>query len=250
MTSTNIKTPDWLREMETILEELNEGVVVVDDQLRVIFANDALIRMGHYERDELYGRTPDAIFPLEDLPNIKRQHESGHRYGRHRSEFYLPRKDGVKIPAIFSGRVVQGPDTQDYVLITVTDISPQKRVEEQLRESNTLLGKRQMEIEAELALAARVQQSLAPKSLVWKNLAVEAYFSPANTIGGDFGVVLPHGNDSLSIVLSDVCGHGVGPALMANRIYSETIHALGRKLEPGNLLRELHHFVHTRIPVD
>jgi sigma-B regulation protein RsbU (phosphoserine phosphatase) len=37
---------------------------------------------------------------------------------------------------------------------------------------------------------------------------------------------------------------------MANRIYSETLHALGRKTEPGALLRELHHFVHTRIPVD
>jgi phosphoserine phosphatase RsbU/P len=37
---------------------------------------------------------------------------------------------------------------------------------------------------------------------------------------------------------------------MANRIYSETLHALGRRLEPGTLLQELHHFVHTRIPVD
>jgi PAS domain S-box-containing protein len=244
------ETPDWLREMETILEELNEGVVVVDDQLRVIFANEALTRMGHFERGEIQGRTPDAIFPSEDLPSIKRQHESGHRYGRHRTEFYLPRKDGTKIPAIFSGRVIQGPDKQDYVLLTVTDISAQKGIEEQLRESNSLLQKRQDEMEAELALAAHVQQSLAPHSLIWKNLAVEAYYSPARTIGGDFGVVFPQGDDSLSIVLSDVSGHGVGSALMANRIYSETLHALGRKPEPGTLLRELHHFVHTRIPVD
>ena len=116
MPNTTTETPDWLREMETILEELNEGVVVVDDQLRVIFANEALTRMGHFERDEIQGRTPDAIFPSEDLPYIKRQHESGHRYGRHRSEFYFPRKDGTKIPAIFSGRVIQGPDKQDYVV--------------------------------------------------------------------------------------------------------------------------------------
>jgi serine phosphatase RsbU (regulator of sigma subunit) len=108
----------------------------------------------------------------------------------------------------------------------VTDISAQKGIEEQLRESNSLLQKRQDEMEAELALAAHVQQSLAPHSLIWKNLAVQAYYSPARTIGGDFGVVLPQGDDSLSIVLSDVSGHGVGSALMANRIYSETLHAL------------------------
>lgn len=250
MPNTSTETPVWLRDMETILEELNEGVVVVDDQLRVIFANEGLMRMGHYERNEIQGCTPEAIFPSEDLPYIKRQHESGHQYGRHRSEFYFPRKDGGKIPAIFSGRIIQGPDKQDYVLLTVTDISSQKGIEEQLRESNSLLQKRQDEMDAELALAAHVQQSLAPHSLTWKNLTVEAYYSPARTIGGDFGVVLAQGDDSLSIVLSDVSGHGVGSALMANRIYSETLHALGRKTDPGTLLRELHHFVHTRIPVD
>jgi PAS domain S-box-containing protein len=249
MPNTTIETPDWLREMETILEELNEGVVVLDDELRVIFANEALTRMGHFERGEIQGLTPDAIFPSEDLPSIKRQHESGRRYGRHRTEFYFPRKDGGKIPAIFSGRVIQGPDKQDYVLLTVTDISAQKGIEEQLRESNSLLQKRQDEMDGELALAAHVQQSLAPHSLIWKNLAVEAYYSPARTIGGDLGVVFPQG-DSLSIVLSDVSGHGVGSALMANRIYAETLHALGRKTDPGVLLREIHHFVHTRIPID
>ena len=110
MPNTTIETPNWLREMGTILEELNEGVVVVDDQLRVIFANEALTRMGHFEREEIQGRTPDAIFPPNDIPHIMRQHESGHRYGRNRDEFYLPRKDGQKIPVIFSGRIIQGPD--------------------------------------------------------------------------------------------------------------------------------------------
>lgn len=248
--NTTTEPPDWLREMESILEELNEGVVVVDDQLRVIFANETLTSMGGFERGEIQGCTPDAIFPRAELPYIKQQHESGHRYGRHRSEFYFPRKDGGKIPAIFSGRVIQGPDKQEYVLLTVTDISAQKGIEEQLRESNSLLQKRQDEIDAELALAAHVQQSLAPHSLIWKNLAVEAYYSPARTIGGDFGVVHPQGDDSLSVVLSDVSGHGVGSALMANRIYSETLHALRRKIDPRTLLRELHHFVHTRIPAD
>jgi len=48
-----IETPDWLRQMESILETLNEGVVIVDDRLRVIFANDAVIRLGGYECGEI-----------------------------------------------------------------------------------------------------------------------------------------------------------------------------------------------------
>jgi PAS domain S-box-containing protein len=250
MPDANTQTPEWLRQMESILEELNEGVVIVDNQLRVVFANEALIRLGRYEPEELKGRTPDAIFPPEDVPYILRQHESDQRYGRHRHEFYLPRKDGEKIPAIFSARVIQGPDGQEYVLLIVTDISAQKRVEEQLRQSNALLEQRQKEIEDELSLAARVQESLAPRSMVWNDLAVEAYYSPAHTIGGDFGVVLPHGDELLSLLMSDVSGHGIGSALMANRIYSEALRELERKTGPGTLLRRLHDFVHKRIPLD
>jgi sigma-B regulation protein RsbU (phosphoserine phosphatase) len=250
MSDSNLQTPDWLRQTESILEELNEGVAIVDDRLRVVFANEALIRMGLYERGEIEGRTPDAIFPPKDIPYIMRQHESGHRYGRSRSEFYLPRKNGEKIPSIFSGRLIRGPDGREYVLLIVTDISAQKRVEEQLRESNALLEKRHMEMEAELALAARVQQSLAPQSLVWNDVSVETYYSPARTIGGDFGVVFPHSDEVLTVLMCDVSGHGIGSALMANRIYSETLHALERKAGPDIMLRRVHDFVHDRLETD
>jgi PAS domain S-box-containing protein len=250
MPSGVIQNPTWLRQMASILEELNEGVIIIDDQLRVIFANEALIRLGRYERREIQGHTPDAIFPREDLPYIMRQHELGQHYGRHRNEFYFPRKDGEKIPAIFSRRIIKGPDGKDYSLVIVTDISAQKHVEEQLRESNALLEKRQLEIEAELSLAARVQQSLAPRSLVWNNLAIEAYYGPARIIGGDFGVILSEGDEFLNIVMCDVSGHGIGSALVANRIYSETLHELERKAGPGTLLQRLHKFVYDRLAVD
>ena len=248
MPNVTVETPNWLLQMENILEELNEGVAIVDEQLRIVFANEALLQLGLYKRGELLGRTPDAIFPPEDMPYILRQHESALRYGRSHNEFSLPRKDGQKVPVISSGRVIQGPDGREYVVVTVTDISEQKRVEAQLRESNALLEDRQNEIEADLAIAERVQQSLAPHGLAWKNLSVEAYYSPARTIGGDFGVVLPQHDIFLDVVVCDVSGHGVGSALMANRIYSETLHALEHTGGPASLLLRLHAFVLDRIP--
>jgi sigma-B regulation protein RsbU (phosphoserine phosphatase) len=250
MADANIQTPEWLRQTKSILEELNEGVVITDDQLRVVFANEALLRLGRYQPGEIQGRSPDAIFPPEDIPHIMQQHESGHRQRHSRNEFYFPRRDGEKIPAIFSGREIQGPDGQEYVLLVVTDISAQKQIEEQLRESNVLLEQRQREIEAELTLAARVQQSLAPQNLIWSDVSVETYFNPARTIGGDFGVVFPHGDEALSILMCDVSGHGIGSALMANRIYSETLHQLERKTGPTTVLRRVHDFVHDHLATD
>src|SRR5271168_989760 len=194
MPDTNIQNSHWLL-LTPILEALNEGVIVVDDQSRVVFANEALLRLGGYQRSETYGLTPDTIFPPEDLPYIMEQQAAAQRDGHHRHEFYFPRKDGEKIPVIYSIREVPGPQGQTFSLIVVTDITEQKRVEEQLRQSNELLKERQCQIEAELSLAERVQQSLAPRAIVWNNFAVEVHYSPASTIGGDFGIVLPQGDE-------------------------------------------------------
>lgn len=248
MLDADIQSPDWLLQMEVILEALNEGVVIVDNQVRVVFANKALLRLGGYMRGELYGRTPDGIFPQQDLPYLMQQHAAAQRNGHHRHEFYLPRKDGEKVPVIYSVQEIPGPHGQQYGLIVLTDIGAQKRVEEQLRQSNALLEKHQSEIEAELSLAARVQESLAPRSLVWGNVAVEAYYSPATTIGGDFGVVLPDG-DELTLLVCDVSGHGIGSALVANRIYSETLHELRRNTGLSRLLGRLHTFVRDYIGI-
>jgi sigma-B regulation protein RsbU (phosphoserine phosphatase) len=248
-TIANIQTPDWLLPIMGILEALNEGVVVVDDELRIVFANEALLRLGGYNRGDTYGRTPDEIFPQRDLPYLMQQHAAAQRDGHHRHQFYVPRKNGEKVPVIYSVREIPGPRGEQYGLIVLTDISAQKRVEEQLRESNALLVKRHMDIQADLSLAARVQQSLAPHSLDWSNVAVEAYYSPASTIGGDFGVVFPQGEE-LTLLVCDVSGHGVGSALVANRIYSETLHELKRNTRLANLPGRLHSFVRDYIGLE
>jgi phosphoserine phosphatase RsbU/P len=121
---------------------------------------------------------------------------------------------------------------------------------QQLRESNALLKKRQKEIEVQLTQAARVQQCLAPRSLVWKDVSVETHYSPAHTIGGDFGIVFPHDDEVLTVLVCDVSGHGIGSALMANRIYSETLHQLEREATLSNLLRHVHDFVQVRLATE
>src|SRR4051812_47478772 len=106
--------------------------------------------------------------------------------------------------------MITGPDGRQYSVLTAIDISEQVRLQEELRQANVQLERRQREIEEELALAARVQQSLAPASLVWGKVAVEAYYSPVHTVGRDFGLVLPHSDELLSLLVCYVSGHGIG----------------------------------------
>jgi PAS domain S-box-containing protein len=127
MPDADLQRPDWLLQMENILETLNEGVVIVDDGLRVMFANEALLRLGGYQRGEMRGLTPAATFPPKDLPYIMQQYAIAKEGKRHRHEYYLPRKNGERVPVIFSGRIITGPDGRQYSVLTLTDISARRR---------------------------------------------------------------------------------------------------------------------------
>jgi serine phosphatase RsbU (regulator of sigma subunit) len=63
------------------------------------------------------------------------------------------------------------------------------------------------------------------------------------TIGGDFGLVSPLDDDHLNLLVCDVSGHGIGSALIANRIYTETATQLRAGAELGDMLRTLNRFV-------
>lgn len=235
--------PEWLVHMEGILETINEGVIISDDCAHIVFANTSFTRMTGIAADELVGKDATHFYSPEEAAFLMRQREQGIRDGHNRFEFVLPKKDGTRVPVIVSSRGIEDPDGRFFGIITFTDISEQKQAEAKLRDANRKLEERQREIEEDLALAARVQQSLAPQSLVWGGVRVEAYFHPVRTIGGDFGLVSPLDHDHLNLLVCDVSGHGIGSALVANRIYTETMAQLRSATPLGAILYRLNNFV-------
>jgi sigma-B regulation protein RsbU (phosphoserine phosphatase) len=235
--------PEWLIQMEGILETINEGVIIADDCAHIVFANTNFAGMTGRTAHELVGKDATHFYSPEESAILMKQREQGLREGHNRFEFVVPRKDGTRLPVIISSRGIEDPDGRQFGIITFTDISEQKEAETRLRDANRKLEERQREIEEDLALAARVQQSLAPQSLVWGGVRVEAYFHPVRTIGGDFGLVDPLDHDHLNLLVCDVSGHGIGSALVANRIYTETMAQLRSAAPLGNILRQLNTFV-------
>src|SRR5260370_10345771 len=111
--------------------------------------------------------------------------------GQARYEFSIPQSGGGHLPVVVTSRQVRDPDGSPFAVVTATDISEQKRAETDLRQANSLLLARQRQVEEELQLAERVQQSLAPKNLRWGNVSVVTYYQPVWSIGGDYGLVTP-----------------------------------------------------------
>lgn len=238
-----IERPEWLTQMEGILETLNEGVLIRDDCNHIIYVNNCFTEMIGRPASELLGRATANFYSGADHDYIMKQIAHGQRLGQHRYEFFIPRADGTRLPVIISARSVEDPDGREFAVLTFTDISEQKQAEAQLRGANAQLEERHKEIEQELLLAARVQQSLTPTGLLWGHVAVEAFYLPVRTIGGDFGLVRPAGEGHLNMLVCDVSGHGISSALVANRIYSELMMHLGRGDALEKMLGGLNHFL-------
>ncbi len=244
-----VEKRQWLKQMEGILEMLNEGVIIGDECGRILFINECMERLLGMPRSEVIGNTVEAFYAKEDYEVIQGRMALVKGAGYDRHEFFVPRADGTRIPVIFSSRDLEAPDGGRFAVITCTDISEQKKAEQSLRDANAQLERWAEDISRDLTLATRVQQSLAPQALHWGRLAIEAYYKPVQTIGGDFGLVVPSDGGQLDLLICDVSGHGISSALLANRIYTETLSLLRDGMEPGEMLRTLNRFMIEQIGI-
>jgi PAS domain S-box-containing protein len=240
--SIEMEKPDWLTQMEAVLEVLNEGVIVISEQQHILFANRRFLEMTGISEKELTRFDLSQFYSSQEWDFLGQQADVAFRTGRNRYNFVLPRNGGGRLPVIVSTRTIQNSGAK-FRIATFTDISEQVRAEGELRSANEKLQKRQMEIEEDLRLAARVQNSLAPRSLVWGTMSVDAFYHPVHSIGGDFALVSSLDQDHLSLLVCDVSGHGIGSALVANRIYSETTAHLRSGMPFLEMFGELNRFL-------
>jgi PAS domain S-box-containing protein len=233
---------EWLTHMETVLEVLNEGVIIADDRHRILFANSRFVEMTGIPRQDLIGFDPSHFYSSQEMDFLRQQIDVAFQAGHSRYAFVLPRKGGGRMPVLISSRRLENFGSK-FGIVTFTDISEQVRAEEELRSANVKLQKRQMEIEEDLRLAARVQTSLTPRSRVWDSMSVDAFCHPVHSIGGDFALVDSLDQKHLSLLVCDVSGHGIGSALVANRIYSETTAHLRSGMPFLDMFGELNRFL-------
>jgi PAS domain S-box-containing protein len=89
MATEDIQKPDWLLQMEAILQMLNEGVIIADHGLRLLFVNDKLLRLGGYQRQDMLGRTPRKFTRLRARKAHDTYASGPNRKSRQTREFQL-----------------------------------------------------------------------------------------------------------------------------------------------------------------
>lgn len=98
------------------------------------------------------------------------------------------------------------------------------------------------QLKGELDQAGDYVKSLLPEPLESADLAARGAFIPSAQLGGDFFGWSELPGDHLAIFLIDVCGHGVGPALLSVSV-SNALHAGGFSFDelvhPGKVMTRL-----------
>ena len=68
-------------------------------------------------------------------------------------------------------------------------------------------------------------------------------YVPVQGVGGDYADIVPAGDDLVYTIIFDISGHGLAPALLANRVSGEIHRMLARRPSPSALLAEVNSFL-------
>lgn len=122
----------------SVLDQIQNGVVILDNNQRVIYWNDAAERLYQYTAREMMGKKAAKLTYSEDAAIAKIAVKSMIEEGQWEGEIRLARKDGTYFPALVSNRILldQNKEVIGYVGVS-TDISYQKKIQRELQESLT-----------------------------------------------------------------------------------------------------------------
>ncbi|MCC7446064.1 MAG: GAF domain-containing protein [Anaerolineae bacterium] len=122
-----------------ILDTMGDSLLVIDEDAIIRYANNRLLRVTGYSRDDLYGNSIGMMFSTDVrdglVTSLKRQ-------GRSTVNFYqqLITKDGRVVPVLMSRATAVSSSISDYsTVLVLTDLTEQKRREQALERQSKQL---------------------------------------------------------------------------------------------------------------
>jgi phosphoserine phosphatase RsbU/P len=203
----------------SLWEAAPDTVVLMDNSSTILFANPAMKAVFGYEPEEVIGQSIGLLQPSALSPThrdaMRRYLDTGlKRMNWRATETVGRRKDGTEFPVEVSMSEMQLGGERRFVGF-IRDITERKRTERELRDN-----------QEQFRVAREIQQRLFPKAAPSiPGYEIAGVTHPAEATGGDYFDYLPMLNGRWGMVVADVTGHGVGPALLMaeTRAYLRTL---------------------------
>lgn len=134
-TITSLRRREELEKLyELVLENIGTPIIVIEDE-KITFANSEMEKITGYSREELRGEPPTVLLPDSEIRELMRI--NGFRFANQTSvpggcEIKYLDKEGKIRHAIMKTSTILGTNK---LIVSLTDITEKKEVEERLRES-------------------------------------------------------------------------------------------------------------------
>jgi PAS domain S-box-containing protein len=115
-----------------LVKYANDIILLADEKLKIVEANDRAIEIYGYTREELLSLNIEDLIASEDMDNFRQRIRHIKEKGAALAEAVHRRKDGVKLPVEVSARVIEVRG-KPFIQSIVRDIRERKRSEEALR---------------------------------------------------------------------------------------------------------------------
>ncbi len=226
----------------TIVENINEALIIFDLQLKITDLNETANRMLGYEQSELLGANLAEITSKEDQKNAPRFMEQLLKNNSFLFEGKLMHKDGTPVPVETNLKVVSR-EGNGLIQAFIRNITRRKLNEQKIADYTAELERLYLELGEEMNKARDVHERTLPREFpAVKGLSFAAHYQPAKRLGGDFYDVV-HLGKKMVIYLSDVTGHGVDGAMLSvfvkHTIKSYLSFSPEENMRPEKILRYL-----------
>ncbi len=125
---------DAISLLSSIFDVSEVGIVVSDQNRRIVKVNDSFIRMYGWAREELIGSDVSDIVTSDERELARRNHDDFIRSGQRSSgEMKIMRKDGSIANALFTTATLELSQKRRFQVTTVMDITLRKQMELSLR---------------------------------------------------------------------------------------------------------------------
>ena len=189
------------REHEIVLESAGEGILAVDGDGTIRFANDAAAVILGAKTGELTG-SPIAGLVVNGT-DPRGAPASWLRPGPEQRTAELRRRDGTNVPIEYTATAADEDEEHATLVVTFRDITARRQ--------------REGEQEAELDELRAMRATLVPAELPERaDLTLANCFVPATSgVAGDFYLVTDEGEDATTLIVGDVAGKGLAAARTA-----------------------------------
>jgi sigma-B regulation protein RsbU (phosphoserine phosphatase) len=197
--------------LHQIVEQASDAFFIVDLDNHIVDINRRACDSLAYTHEELLGMTFSQVVPGFDDAKSADTWDKISRGEAVTFEGEQRRKDGSLLPVEI--RMSQFELEGHFMLALARDVTD--RVQRQQAEAN--LRRRQ----EEFLVAREIQQQLFPKhSPDVPGFDISGASFPADETGGDYYDYLPMNDGHVGIVIGDVGGHGIGPAILVGETHA------------------------------